>query len=251
MIYLKPRFPLSLPVLLRPFLVILLLFALLGFRPASAEAVGDAADAPSGQESLDRITRAALDHARSVSPAGAQLDAGVMDPRLRLARCTQPLGARAASGHGAGMSVEVSCAAAGWKLYVPVAVSVQVPVLVAVRGVARGARLSAADVQIQMRDRASLGPSWLDSITRIEGQVAARAIAAGSVMVPGALHAERLVRRGQTVALVGDGGSFTVRSQGKALSDAAAGEPLRVENPVSRRIVQGVVLADGSVRVGP
>jgi flagella basal body P-ring formation protein FlgA len=153
--------------------------------------------------------------------------------------------------------VEVRCetAATAWKLFVPVSVNVQVPVLVATRGLARGQSLGAADVEVQMRDRASLGAAWLSSLEDLQAggnaspRVLARAVAPGSILSPSQFANARVVHRGQSVTLVGRSGGFEVRAQGKALSDAGAGERVRVENLSSRRVVEGEVRADGSVLV--
>lgn len=201
-------------------------------------------------EPLQNIRAAALERARAAAPGDAKLSVGRLDERLRLDACGEPLATEVQSDSGAAMSVEVRCEAAGWKLYVPVSVSVLVPVLVAARPLARGQTLGSADVQVQQRDRGSVGSGWMASLEQAQGRELARAIPAGAVVQPSALIATRLVRRGQSVTLIGRSGGFQVRAQGKALADAAAGEQLRVENLSSRRVVQGQVSADGSVEIG-
>ena len=71
----------------------------------------------------------------------------------------------------------------------------------------------------------------------------------GAVLFPALLAPARLVKRGQSVVIVGISGGFQVRAQGKALADAAAGDSVAVENLSSRRVVQGLVQPDGTVRV--
>lgn len=241
MIYLRVRGAFA-PVLdlVRPVALTLILFWLFCGQPASAG---------TAQQSVASIRDAALAHARAASPDGARLDGGRIDARLRLAACPSPLATRTASLTGASMSVEVRCDSAGWKLFVPVGVSVQVPVLVARRGLSRGDTVTAADVEVQTRERGGLGLSWIGSLDQVQGRVLARPVAAGSVLSPLALAAVHVVRRGQSVTLVSMSGGFEVRAQGKALANAGAGDRLRVENLSSRRVVEGEVRADGSVVV--
>jgi len=226
--------------LMRPMAVLLILFWLFSSPSAHAQAA---------YQSVPSIRAAALDHARAASPADAKLDGGRIDERLRLAACPAPLSTRTASTSASALSVEVRCDAVGWKLFVPVGVSVQVPVLVATRGLARGDAVSAADVQLQMRPRAGLGLSWVGSLDQVQGRALSRPVAAGSVLSPASFAASHLVRRGQSVTLVGISGGFEVRAQGKALADAGAGDRIRVQNLGSQRIVEGEVRADGSVVV--
>lgn len=207
------------------------------------------AQAQPAYQSIPSIRAAALEHARAASPENAKLDGGRIDDRLRLVACPAPLATRTASNGASALSVEVRCDALGWKLFVPVGVSVQVPVLVATRGLARGDTVSAADVETQMRPRAGLGLSWVGSIDQIRGRPLTRPVAAGSVLSPATFAAAHVVRRGQSVTLIGISGGFEVRAQGKALADAVAGDRIRVENLGSRRVVEGEVRADGSVVV--
>lgn len=200
-------------------------------------------------QSLDTIRDAALAQARESVPAGAELDAGRLDSRLQLAACPGALAARSASDSGSAISVEVRCDALGWKLFVPVSVRVQVPVLVANRALMRGESPSAADVRIEQRERGTLGPAWIGAVEQLRGRVLARPLAAGSLIVPAALVTAKVVQRGQSVTLIGRSGGFQVRARGKALADGAPGDRVRVENLSSRRIVEGEVLGDGSVAV--
>ncbi|MGQ0621255.1 MAG: flagellar basal body P-ring formation chaperone FlgA [Panacagrimonas sp.] len=234
--------------LYKPFALMFFLFWVFGLDQAKA---GSAVSAQT--TSIDEVRDAALRHARTtIADDDARIEVGALDARLRFAACDAPLAARTASeaGNGGAMSIEVRCDTAGWKLFVPVTIRLQVPVLVAIRPLARGATVSAADIEIQIRDRATLGVAYLGSPDQLGGQVLARAIPAGSVLTAGALMPVRLVKRGQAVTLIGRSGRFQIRAQGKALGDASAGQLIRVENLSSRRVVEGEVNADGTVQVG-
>ncbi|RBK41011.1 flagella basal body P-ring formation protein FlgA, partial [Xanthomonas oryzae pv. oryzae] len=52
-----------------------------------------------------------------------------------------------------------------------------------------------------------------------------------------------------TVPLVSRNGGLEVRMSGRALSDAGENERVSVENSSSRRVVQGIVEASGTVVV--
>jgi flagellar basal body P-ring formation protein FlgA len=252
MIYLRARYAWSAFELLVPTAVLLILLWLF---------TGETADAAPEWQAVSAVLDGAFPHARKASPEGAQLAPGRLDERLRLAACPAALLTRTASETPTAMSVEVRCetASTAWKLFVPVSVNVQVPVLVATRGLARGETVAANDVEVQMRDRAGLGPAWLSSVEELQSapvagaepapRVLARAVAPGSVLSPTQFAHARVVRRGQSVTLVGRSGSFEVRAQGKALGDAGTGERVRVENLSSRRVVEGEVRSDGSVLV--
>ncbi len=74
-------------------------------------------------------------------------------------------------------------------------------------------------------------------------------MSAGAVLPATDLVAQRLIRRGDNVALVSRRGGVEVRVVGKALGDAGESERVTVENLSSRRVVQGVVGPGGDVWV--
>lgn len=168
-----------------------------------------------------------------------------LDPALRMPRCAQPLEAQRT---GAG-TVEVSCPA-GWRLFVPVRVRRSQTVLVLSRAVAAGEPVAAGMFALERRDPGRIAGVALADPAEAEGRVARRTLVAGSVLTANDLVAPRLVRRGDTVALVSRRGGVEVRMAGRALGDAGERERVSAENLSSRRVVQGVVGADGDILVG-
>jgi flagella basal body P-ring formation protein FlgA len=101
----------------------------------------------------------------------------------------------------------------------------------------------------ETRDASRIVGATLSDPAEAVGQVARRTLTAGSVLLAGDLLTPRLVRRGDNVALVSRRGGVEVRMNGKALGDAGENQRVRVENLSSRRVVQGIVAADGEVWV--
>jgi flagella basal body P-ring formation protein FlgA len=81
------------------------------------------------------------------------------------------------------------------------------------------------------------------------GRIAVRDLAAGTVLNANMLEAPRTVRRGQAVTVALASGAVAVRVAGTALRDGALGERIPVRNLNSRRVVEGVIRADGLVEV--
>ncbi len=192
-------------------------------------------------QSVASIRAAALSTLDPATEAEASVDAS-----LRLPACPSPLQARATGNR----TVEVACPqAGGWKLFVPVTVRREQDVLVLARGVAAGEVLSAADIGSVRRDTARIAGAVLSDPQAAIGRVARRAMGAGSLLSAGDLVSPRIIRRGDSVALVSRRGGVEVRVAGKALADAGEADRVPVENLSSRRVVQGVATASGDVLV--
>ncbi|WP_430540185.1 flagellar basal body P-ring formation chaperone FlgA [Pseudoxanthomonas mexicana] len=176
-------------------------------------------------------------------PAGADAEA-TLDPALRLPRCSQALIARVQGSS----SVEVGCPD-GWRLFVPVRVRRSQTVLVLSRGMAPGETITADAFIPETRDASRIVGAALADPAQAVGRVARRTLSAGAVLSATDLVAQRLIRRGDNVALVSRRGGVEVRVVGKALGDAGENERVTVENLSSRRVVQGVVGPGGDVWV--
>lgn len=211
------------------------------FALAVALVAGLATDASAvGFQPVDSIRAAALAALADGSDAEATLD-----PALRMPRCGHPLqGRRTGSG-----TVEVACPD-GWRLFVPVRERRSQQVLVLARGVAAGETISADMFMVEERDAGRIAGAALTDPSQALGRAARRTLMSGSVLSVGDLVAARLVRRGDTISLVSRTGGVEVRMTGRALADGGEHERVSVENLSSRRVVQGVVSAQGDVIVG-
>lgn len=190
---------------------------------------------------VDSIRAAAL----STLPAGSEGET-TLDAALRLPACGQGLRAQPTGT----TTVEVSCPdAGGWRLFVPVKVRRNQDVLILNRGIAAGESIAAADITVARRDVARIAGAALADPAAAVGQVARRTLSAGTLLAANDLVAQRLVRRGDSVALVSRRGGVEVRVAGKALGDAGENERVSVENLSSRKVVQGTVAATGDVLV--
>lgn len=199
-----------------------------------------AAVAGGGFQPVDSIRAAAL--AAIPDPRGAE---ATLDPALRMPRCAQPLQARQS---GAG-TVEVACPS-GWRLFVPVRMDRSQEVLVLARGVAAGEPITPDMFIVERRDASRIAGAAVAGPAAALGRVARRTLSAGSVLTAGDLVAPRLVRRGDSIALIARQHGIEVRMAGRALGDAGENERVSVENLSSRRVVQGMVNAAGDVVVG-
>jgi flagella basal body P-ring formation protein FlgA len=229
----------------RSFLLAAALLALAPIAPLHAQAVTPPQD-------LQRAAEAFLAKRIGTTP-GAEtfVSAGSVDPRLRLASCTQPLEAFLPSGAqpAARTTVGVRCATPYWTVYVPVTVESQMKVLVMKRAAPRLAAVSPADVEIQQRRVPGFPTTYVTELQALQGRHLRQAVAPGTALTAEALATDVLIRRGQRVTLLSAAGSIEVRAPGEALADALPDGRVRVQNLASRRVVEGVAETADSVRV--
>jgi flagellar basal body P-ring formation protein FlgA len=178
--------------------------------------------------------------------------AAALDPRLRLAACTQPVIAFSPAGEiraAARTTIGVRCNAPAWSVYVPVTVESELPVLVTTRALPRNAAVTAQDVELKQRRVPGAASGYLVSVDQLTGRHLRNAAAPGTALDADLLSADVLIKRGQRVTVIATAGSLEVRAQGEAVADATPDGRVRVLNLNSRRIVEGQVESRDSVRV--
>lgn len=175
-----------------------------------------------------------------------------LDPRLKLAPCAVPLTAYLPPG-GRNMgntTVGVRCAdAGGWNIYVSARIDVFGPVLVTRQPLPRGTRIEAQDLELVERNLSHLPYGYYTDSQPIAGQLAKRTIAAATVITPPMLLEPSLVKRGERVSVIAERGPLQIRTSGKALRDGKSGELIQIRAEGSQRIVDGVVVGQGVVKV--
>lgn len=200
-------------------------------------------------EAATRFLQEQLTGSRGLEP---EITPGRLDPRLRLALCDQPLETfQPPGGREMGnTTVGVRCnGSRSWTLYVPMTIDVHTGVVVAATSLPKGESIDASKVKIARRNLAKLPQGYFRTLEEVEGTVLKRNVTAGQPLTPSMLKAQRMVERGQRVTVLARSGGLEVRVPAKALSHGANGERIRVRNLSSQRIIEGVVVAAGLVRV--
>ena len=204
------------------------------------------------EDILAAVEAAALSDATARGLDELEVRVRPLDRRLRPAQCGEAL--HIIRPHNARvlgpLSYGVRCAApTPWTLYLraDVSAALQVPVLRA--PLPRGALIAQGDLELITRRITGPVTDLILDPGRAIGRQLKRALAAGAALRYGHVALPRLISRGQTVTLLAGTDGLEVRMRGKAMGNAAAGERLQVTNISSGRRVEGVVLADGSVRI--
>ena len=207
-------------------------------------------------ESHESIRQAAREHILSQFKGTPEEDIKVMpaelDRRLRLAKCTLPLESfsPASANRGTRQTVGVRCnGAESWTLYVTVKVEVNKNILVAKRRLERGRIISKGDFRLEKRMVSGLHRGYIEKPENAVGSVLKLTLKRGAVISPGQLRRPPEVMRGSQVTILGRAGGIEVRMSGKALSDGAMGQRIKVQNSSSSRQVEGTVVASGTVEV--
>jgi flagella basal body P-ring formation protein FlgA len=125
-----------------------------------------------------------------------------------------------------------------------------VPVAIAAKPLPRSKQLTKSDIFFEERDISKQFKGYYTKIEDVTGLLARTQIRTNTVLNPGQVHPPRLIKRGQSVDLFIKTASYEIHGEGKALSDGARGDLIRVKNSRSNKIVEGTVVGPGSVRIG-
>ncbi|MGC8519337.1 MAG: flagellar basal body P-ring formation chaperone FlgA [Steroidobacteraceae bacterium] len=203
-------------------------------------------------EPVASIRHAAEQFVRAQMPPGEQsivVRAGPLDSRLRLPRCQAPLQAGMLEGARLqpSMSISVGCrSGADWTIYVPVNVESRIKVWALRQPENAGARLTVAELAPETRLVSGVAAGYVTNLALLSRSTLRHPMPAGAVLHASDLLADFMVRQGQQVTLVASIEGIEVRAHGVALQDGRYGQLIRVQNPASKKVVQGTV-GDGHV----
>lgn len=180
------------------------------------------------------------------------IDVSALDHRLQLPLCEEALSTFEPPGgiRLGRTTVGVSCQSPKpWTLYVSANVGRELPVVVALRDIARGAPISEEDLGLEVMDTSHLLRGHFSEIDEVSGQSSKRTLRRGQAITPSMLVAQKTIRRGEQITILSAIGPIEVRSQGKALRDGNSGDLIPVINTSSKKKLEARVLSSGLVSI--
>ena len=180
-----------------------------------------------------------------------EFDVGRLDPRLNLPVCSEsPTTEFDGTSLQTRLSVRVLCNGnQPWSLYVPVRLQAWQSVVTAAVSLARGQRVSAADLSLSEVDVSSLRYGYFGHPDEVIGMQMKRTLDAGTPLYPNILAAPEVIRRGDAVIINARGSHMAVQAPGLALGDGRVGEQISVRNTSSERVIRAKVVEAGVVEV--
>lgn len=268
-------------------LLMLLLAPPLKAQPARAPAAGaagvPASPALEPEPSLLLSVRQWVALQRSLRPEQVQL--APLDARLKVQPCTQALAMDLPM--ASADTIRVRCPDPVWQLYLrvqailplpggpaperpafasaspaqpltPAQTPVQAqaavqrdirrPVVVAAQGLVRGMTLQSSDVRLQEMVLPPTAGTYMDQIAEVMHSEVLRDVPAGTPVRRSDLRPLVLVKRGQQVQLqIGKNTGFVISARVEAMQDGRLGEPIKLKNNESGRMLSGVVRGPGLV----
>jgi len=114
---------------------------------------------------------------------------------------------------------------------------------------AAGSILSSDDVEMRLIPLRQFEGSGAASIEQLVGKQLTRQSRGGMLLRASDVTEPRVVERNAVVTVIMNNGPLTLTIKGQALNGAAAGQPVQVLNPVSRKMLFGMALPNGTVAI--
>ena len=174
-----------------------------------------------------------------------------VDARLKLKKCNKDLQVNLGNSTLPGnVNLAVSCkGSTPWKIYTQAKVKAFKKILLAKNTIPRGITFNASNTKLEKREITALNGNYLTDLEQISGYVAKRNIRPNEVLKPRQVVKSKLVKRGELVTIIAETGGISVHMSGKALGDATEGQNVKVKNNNSKRIVEGVAVRHGIVKI--
>jgi flagella basal body P-ring formation protein FlgA len=179
--------------------------------------------------------------------SGMEVETHINSPLTAQNNCDTPtLSLIGNTRHWGNVSVAEDCH--GHRSFIQVSVHVMGDYYVAANNINSGSVITNADVEIKHGRLDNLPAQTITDSRQMVNTVALRNINIGQPLNVNMLRREWMVHAGQDVQVLANGNGFNVSSTGKAISNAASDDSVRVRMP-SGQVVVGRVSADGSVHI--
>jgi flagella basal body P-ring formation protein FlgA len=186
------------------------------------------------------------------SPYPPEFEIQALDSRLKLAPCASGLaiGFNRPDKTTGQTSLDVRCPGpVQWRIHLPVRVSLYDDALVARVPLLRGQRVDPNQVKRRKVEVTQLQHGYFSQPIQLRHMQAARNLKTGAILTTANLQARNLVESGQRITIVLDFNGLSVKTSGMALQSAGMGQPVKVRNLQSQRVVEGIVSGSAEVRV--
>jgi flagella basal body P-ring formation protein FlgA len=135
------------------------------------------------------------------------------------------------------------------QIWVRTEIKVHDNVVVSARPLARRQVIGAEDVRLDWREIHSSSPRPFTKIEDALGKQTSRATNANEVLTSSLAESPQVVRHGGAVVLIYETERLRVEAAGEAQQAGKVGDVIRVKNPASGKMLQGVVIDGRTVKV--
>ncbi len=169
-----------------------------------------------------------------------------LDPRIKIKPCKIPLTANIPETKGArNVNIKISCdESTPWKIYLSAKVEITKAVLIAKTTISQGDKLDETNVELAYIAINQIRGEKLTDKTIVFGAKAKRRIGKGKTISKKSIC---LICKGDVVTIIATSASFTIKTQGVALSAGNINEQIKVKNSRSNKIITPRVKAINQV----
>ena len=123
-----------------------------------------------------------------------------------------------------------------------------VRIVVPSHDIARGETIGESDLAFTTVDGSALMSGVPTRIEEIKGMQTRRMLSAGQPFRADDVRRPIVITKGQTVTMQFAAPGVELTAMGRAMSEGGVGDTVTIQNPVSYRMIAGIVVAPGTVR---
>lgn len=204
------------------------------------------------QQDLQQLREQAIQYLKQLPgiSADSQIKVSPVDPQLKLANCSAIEFFLPNSSHQRGnLRLGARCSEPQpWSIYLGASILEPRTYFVTRKALAKDHSIQATDLVASHVYDANSSAGLITDPEQITGRILTHPIAAGVALRQQDLRSEPSLQRGQTVKIIAKGKGFNVSNQGQLLSNAIAGQSVRVMT-ASKQIITGIARTGGIVEI--
>lgn len=169
-----------------------------------------------------------------------EIKVGELDPRIQIKPCDTQLEANIPEKkYSRNVNIKIYCEGTiPWQLYLPVKIRNIVPTVVAKHQISKGTLINEDNITVKEIDISRIHGQSISDVAEVIGTKAKRNISQNKRITHKNIC---FVCKGQSVTLIAQSASFSLKTRGIALENGSTGDEIKVKNQRSGRTVLGQV----------
>lgn len=147
---------------------------------------------------------------------------------------------------GSKLTLEVKCQhPQKWKIFIPIKIEIYADVAIAKRYLKPGTELYASDFILKRSDISASNGDYISDPKELINHTTRRIIPKGQIISRDKIGSGIYVYRGKEVTVIYKNSNITVKTRGKAMSDAMKGDHVKIKLSTNHKVVEAIVTARG------
>lgn len=190
------------------------------------------------------------EHYKKAKPdARTEIKVNPISRKIKLKNCLEALNFQTPRGNGNRITFRVRCPSPYWQLFITAEIKLFGSAVISQKSLHRKNKLQLNELALSEVELTNIRSAYFTNPADVAGSIIKRSIPAGTVITANMLTPPKTILKGNALIIEANRSGVSIRTSGTALQDGSVGDQIKARNDRSGRVVKGVIIEPGLIRV--